>query len=486
MPCAAPCDHVPCSLRCELVLPCGHQCPSVCGEICPSEKYCQICASDKIKETPVDFILGESYQEINLIENPCIFPKCGHFLTIESMDGQMDLKKHYDLDDMRRPTAISSSSEPFSIDDIRTCATCRGSLRSLSRYGRLVRRALLDEVTKKLILYVNQQYVPLAQELPAVLSELQNRNHAGAVAAVVFQGDIKIRIEGPPAHQVRVMSSVVNKKFRLRWKDLLALRRKITEYWERVKLEEQPFNQVRNMVEDARRRKRTSAQFAFDESVLQTKGLVQAASLLLRLDTALLGDFISLKKHVRVDMDQSELSVDLKENRKACRRLIGESMASSRILQQTEGNIFLAQLYALELQALQDPAKAAELRDKASTAIEESKRLCQLYPGQTRGLPEEIQGTESMLRGATFYTPVTNEERMAILTAMAGEFRGTGHWYYCQNGHPFTIGECGAAMQLSRCPDCGSAVGGRNHTSATGVTHAVDLEQRLRGMQIGT
>jgi lipopolysaccharide biosynthesis protein len=40
----------------------------VCREIYPSEKYCQICASAEIKETPVDFILGESYQEINLNE----------------------------------------------------------------------------------------------------------------------------------------------------------------------------------------------------------------------------------------------------------------------------------------------------------------------------------------------------------------------------------------------------------------------------------
>ena len=172
MPCAAPCDHIPCSLRCENISSCGHQCPSVCGEICPSEKYCQICASVEIKETPVDFILGESYQEIHLTENPCIFPRCGHFLIIESMDGQMDLKKHYDLDDLGRPTAISSSSTPFSVEDIRTCATCHGSLRRLSRYGRLMRRALLDEATKKLILYVNQRYIPIAQELPRVLSQL--------------------------------------------------------------------------------------------------------------------------------------------------------------------------------------------------------------------------------------------------------------------------------------------------------------------------
>ncbi|KAE8354048.1 hypothetical protein BDV28DRAFT_96047 [Aspergillus coremiiformis] len=149
MPCAAPCDHIPCSRRCEKLLPCGHRCPSLCGEPCPAEKFCQTCAADDIKDIAVDFILGQTYREIDLNENPCIFPPCGHFLTVENMDAQMDLGKHYTLDDMGNPVSISSSSEPFSISDIKNCATCRGSLRGVSRYGRLVRRALLDEATKK-------------------------------------------------------------------------------------------------------------------------------------------------------------------------------------------------------------------------------------------------------------------------------------------------------------------------------------------------
>lgn len=106
MPCAAPCDHVPCSRRCSNILECGHQCPTVCGEKCPSERYCQICGEDEILSHEVDFILGQTYKEINLDENPCIFPNCGHFLTMESMDAQMDLKQHY-LVDARRSLLLS-------------------------------------------------------------------------------------------------------------------------------------------------------------------------------------------------------------------------------------------------------------------------------------------------------------------------------------------------------------------------------------------
>ncbi|KAL4911007.1 AAA domain-containing protein [Aspergillus multicolor] len=487
MPCAAPCDHIPCSLRCEKMLSCGHQCPSVCGEICPSSAFCQVCCTDEVKEMVVDFIMGEQYREVDLTENPCIFPKCGHFLTIESMDAQMDLKKHYTMNEKDRPAAISSSSQPFSIDDIRTCAICRGSLRSVSRYGRLVRRALLDEATKKFILYLNQQYVPMAQELPGCISQLQNFElgaRTKETARAVFLTDVNIRIEGPADHQVRLMTSRIAKYDKGRWRKLLSLRDRIREYQLRVQVQEQPFNRVRDMVEAARRRKRAPGQFEFNENVLQTKGYLQATSLLLRLDTALLADFLSLRKQLRHNTSQSELCVNLAENRKESKRLIEEAASSRRFLHQAEGNMFLAQFCALERQSMLEPAEAETLLQEGTAAIEQAEQLCEFHPAQTRGLSEEIEGTKEMLRGSEFYTPVTNEERMAVLAAMATEFRGTGHWYYCENGHPFTIGECGGAMQRSRCPECGATVGGESHQTAAGVTHAHDLENALQNMHL--
>ncbi|RAL10327.1 putative NF-X1 finger and helicase domain protein [Aspergillus homomorphus CBS 101889] len=484
MPCAAPCDHIPCSLRCEKILSCGHQCPSVCGEPCPSSDFCQTCASDNIKETTVDFILGEQYGDVDLTANPCIFPPCGHFLTIESMDAQMDIKKHYTLDENGRPVSVASSSQPFSIDDIRTCAICRGSLRQVARYGRLVRRALLDEATKKFILYLNQDYVPMAQSLPGCISRLQDyesRASAKETTRQVFCAGLKIRLEGPPEHQVKLMRQIVAKYDWDRWKELIALREKINTYKSRVHVQEQPFVRVRDMVEDARRRKRSPGQFDFDANVLQTKGYLQAAALLLRLDASLLADFLSLCKKGR----PAGLCVNLAKYKEESTHLIANAAASSRILQQVEGNIFLAQFCALERQNLAaDPSEAEALLQEGTAAMGEAERLCKLHPGQTRGFLEEIEGTRAMLRGSEFYAPVTNEERMAVLAAMAGEFRGTGHWYYCENGHPFTIGECGGAMQLSRCPECGAAVGGQHHRTTAGVTRASDLENALREMHL--
>ena len=37
---------------------------------------------------------------------------------------------------------------------------------------------------------------------------------------------------------------------------------------------------------------------------------------------------------------------------------------------------------------------------------------------------------------------------------------GSGHWYKCPKGHIYSIGDCGQAMVESKCPECGSKIGG--------------------------
>jgi hypothetical protein len=47
-----------------------------------------------------------------------------------------------------------------------------------------------------------------------------------------------------------------------------------------------------------------------------------------------------------------------------------------------------------------------------------------------------------------------------------------GHLHQCPNGHFFVIGECGGAMQESRCVECGAVVGGSSHQLASGSQQA--------------
>ncbi|CAI7587420.1 unnamed protein product [Penicillium viridicatum] len=471
MPCAAPCDHVPCSKRCDKKLNCGHQCPSVCGEKCPSSSFCQICGNEDIRNHQVDFILGQTYKEIDLDETPCVFPKCGHFLTIESMDAQMDMASYYEVDASGKPISISVSLAPFSIRDIKTCATCRGPLRDVARYGRLIRRAILDESTKKLIILLNQEYVPLAMELPQLVRELHETKGQRK-----FPWPAVIEISGSRSHQIQNMGEIVQNTNPDRWNSILDLRTRVDLYRHRVKPEEQPFERVRKMIENARQRQKITINPDHVDNVLQTKGFLQGTALLIRLDIALLVDLLSLVSQGRPSDVIPRFELDLQKIKDDCQTLVHQAVAHQRLLQQVEGHIFLAQLYALERAHCLTPEKRNKILRNGQAAIQKAQGLCDAHPGQTRGLADEVRSVEKMLRGGTFYTIITNDERIEVLSAMAQEFSGTGHWYYCRNGHPFTIGDCGQARETSRCPECDAPVGGEHSLLAEGVRHAVDWD----------
>ncbi|KAF2462435.1 hypothetical protein BDY21DRAFT_360361 [Lineolata rhizophorae] len=89
------------------------------------------------------------------------------------MDGHMDIKMHYEVS----PDGSLSGIKPvehFSKDKLKICPTCRGSIRNISRYGRVVRRAFLDESMKKFIAFEDEQRLLAdtlgeAHKVPALL-----------------------------------------------------------------------------------------------------------------------------------------------------------------------------------------------------------------------------------------------------------------------------------------------------------------------------
>jgi hypothetical protein len=166
MPCAAPCTWIPCSERCDKTRSCGCRCPSVCGEECPDAKYCQEHSSDDIKAMQADLLTFTPYKDIDLDIDPCIFTDCGHVFTIDSLDGTMGVQEHYEINPLTgKYFGLKTSAEPFSIKDSKPCPECRASLCNLARYGRIVRRALLDESARKLTVWSNRKHQELANRL---------------------------------------------------------------------------------------------------------------------------------------------------------------------------------------------------------------------------------------------------------------------------------------------------------------------------------
>ena len=114
--CREECDRPPCNEPCDGFLPCGHQCPGICGEPCLS--ICPTChraefvkkLHPKQKRLPIN----QLYIELG----------CGHIFTVQFLDGYMDPK----------------------INTVRPkqCPKCHFNIPAGFRYGNAAKRARND------------------------------------------------------------------------------------------------------------------------------------------------------------------------------------------------------------------------------------------------------------------------------------------------------------------------------------------------------
>ncbi|XP_073713018.1 E3 ubiquitin-protein ligase rnf213-alpha-like [Misgurnus anguillicaudatus] len=72
------------------------------------------------------------------------------------------------------------------------------------------------------------------------------------------------------------------------------------------------------------------------------------------------------------------------------------------------------------------------------------------------------------------------------MLVVAQKALGTLQWYFCPNGHPCTVGECGRPMQLGHCPDCNAEIGGINHNPLPGFkTMPIQRDRTKSGHILG-
>ncbi|TKA72810.1 hypothetical protein B0A55_09529 [Friedmanniomyces simplex] len=392
-----------------------------------------------------DLVMFETYGDIDLNEDPCIFTGCGHIFTLSSMDGIMDMAKHYDID----PTigdisGLKTSSEPFSSDELKSCPTCRGSLRSRARYGRIVRRKLLDESAKKLTAWSNRTHAELAERLASDREQLMT----SIDTALKPSQDIKL--DGSQLEQHRAIKKL---RTNTRYRRAFATRHAIQTFADKLRKEEQLHQRVRDLVETARRQNVDSpiAEFTFSGVELQLREHLQANSLLIRCDTVIICDVVSMHNRSTAGRMESVLKIDFAANRALCDELAKAARETHSIRQEVEGQLLWAHFAAIECgtfdAADEDIPREAivyreALNDEALDRLTRAENVCERFTGNdldpTQGMIVEINDVRRMLNEG-----VSTSEMKMVVAAMAKEFRGTGHWYRCQNSHPFTVGECG-------------------------------------------
>lgn len=109
-------------------------------------------------------------------------------------------------------------------------------------------------------------------------------------------------------------------------------------------------------------------------------------------------------------------------------------------------------------QILRKNEEYLELPENITECLNKLQSPTEIDHDEISRMRSDIDAVSSKILGLTF------EEKKMIKQAMADvEFRGSGHWYKCKNGHMYSIGECGMPMEQRKCPVCDSTIGGHNH-----------------------
>lgn len=428
----------------------------------------------------VDYLEMQRFDEANLEEDPLIIPSCGHPLLMSSMDGHLQMSAVYEMSSDGTVQALRPST-PFSTDETKRpprCPICRGSLRNINRYGRIVRRAILDESTKRFITSAATAFKPLVESFYRAQGNLRashSRPRSLDVPLDVAFGDTRDM-------QFQLISKITagcDKN-----SDMKICRQDIATYFAKVHKDATPFGRIWNLIEVARRRAGRAGPVELRSPVSLISFHVMALGLLIRCDVALLADILHDLKKLRKGLRGMRLRVDLSKNREDSECLIDAAQDAKDFERTVEGHIFYARYVAMEIPFISDRSTVQALKKVAETHINAAHELCQAKGGKLDSLVAEVQDAERSLAAGTFVQTVTSDERRSILTAMAQEYCGIGHWYTCTNGHPFVVGECGRPMELARCSQCDAPIGGQNHRPTDGVARADDLENELREMNL--
>ncbi|KAK5129238.1 hypothetical protein LTR08_003723 [Meristemomyces frigidus] len=421
------------TVRCEVpmnrtVPGCLHEIVEPCYmDVDDENKLADQCASNDVKDMEADMFVFEKYGDVNLDEDPCIFVACGHMFTLKTMDGIMDMAAHYESDPATGDfTSIKTSSVPFSSEELKSCPACRGSLRSISRYGRIIRRASLDESAKKLTAWSNRNCQDLQKRLvkeqQCLLSTIDN----------TLKPYQNVKLGGKLRDQMDEVKSLKTDK---RYRQIFAIRNTIDTFADKLSRDEQPYQRVRDLVETVRRHTADPgiAEFHFPSEELQLREHLLATSLLIRADILILTDVISMHNKTAAGARKGALQVDFNANRASCEAQVIEAELTSNVRQQVEGHIFWARFAAMEcgtLSVIDEEAKPGmmhhldSLKKYTVNHLNDAEKICAKFSGgdvnPTKGLAEEAADVRRMLEDG-----VSSSEMRMVVAAMAAEFSGT-------------------------------------------------------------
>ncbi|KAF8978876.1 hypothetical protein BGZ46_006063 [Entomortierella lignicola] len=546
MPCGAPCDRLPCDKRCEKILYCGHQCPSVCGEPCPTTDFCVECKDPKIMDYIVDVVMQQSLSEIDVDEDPILVLACGHILTMTSLDGMMDMKNYYIANEDPKTGEVEYIGKrdlPGEEVSQVPCHLCRKPIIELRRYGRRIKYAQLSLRLKK---HQVSQGKIMKDALQAfqVAQVLVEEGQSEFLKAILRVED-EVNSELPSANQRNLgkytdyatfpNSSFLNisnayhipKDHEKLWRRLLRPVSDCFVTFKKIytKANKSPSKQVfdaafSHLYRIKAGQSHSLSDGAEEQGVSMSEEEYAAISSTIQscvLECGLPRDGHSGSSHVESLHEMTNVLIlvlaqafeVLKEVGSSsgwywfvedlfqCAGVYVDILKDAAQKGRYDRNLAYARMSRMELLlkimqwlgmvTVSDKLFDAKMKridsltEQFMIELNEINGRCPLgikedCVARAKVLEERMVDATAVAKNPVRYQPVTKKEKLELFRAMSQEVSGAGHWYRCQNGHSYFIGNCGGANQESRCYDCGAPVGGSNHRLQSGNSADEEFE----------
>lgn len=396
----------------------------------------------------VDMMEMKPYGQIDVNDTPIVVLGCGHFYTIETLDGCMSLNDVYETNMDATITALKDLSAEMATK-LPKCPDCNQRVRQYAtqRYNRLINRAVIDEMSKRFIVHgqtklqeldqrIDQMQSELEQSRPEITDQIRKSTNASGRGASTGNSGIL------PC--IRDRCERTKKLF----KDIVSFTQAFAD-------RHQPAQKLHEATLHATKR---------SESLEDTLGALSLTSAVppIRHDQRITlgGDMIQIKHACMVVEDQLSICGNVQSDErpefpgdfspfqavprslKACKKLIIQCKEAHLPKLAVEATLYFARMArAFEVSNL-TPAereKARRYHDESQALLEDAKNLCMGSFQNVDNLRIAVDESIKLLR-REWYEEVSAEELAAIKAAMVSGRGGiathSGHWYHCANGHP--------------------------------------------------
>ncbi|GAX83659.1 hypothetical protein CEUSTIGMA_g11084.t1 [Chlamydomonas eustigma] len=542
-PCGAPCDRPPCNKRCQLLLPCGHRCPGLCGEICADlsrfciDPACMSKAHESIRNQCVDMIMMTQFHELSEEEvdaDPLVVLHCGHAFKATTLDGHLGMAKYYVSGPPEPLSDVATWTQPMALppelEGSLSCPSCRAPIgaRDVRRYGRVVKKLQLDLLDRKYMEDMRMQFRVLALKVQDFHQELSTSSgveggipgkqyssvaarssRSDDIATCLQALDALAKTESPKQRCYEAMLSRCKKYgFDDRCEgssqaehSAIVIGAAESSLLQCLKPDVRFLGDVRKAMLTVARAQLTQGSQdlkARQGSMVLTWKSLRAKALRLAdqeghkwvKDAAAAQAYttsFSLARH------QVDLMLHLVNVQCELRGMIpedmddGDTLSGTLMTDDTDSlDAVTTGKSAYERQQLEVIQKVGRVCENMVMQYKNWKRTLSHDPGENvdithlQQVASSLPDLEKKVKGSHL------REIMQVLAAASkmeiSEVASymQSHLYRCPNGHLYVIGDCGMAMETGRCPECGESVGGGSHTLHSTNSAATDVVAEMR------